>query len=94
MPLCSSEFGNSNLLRKNLTSSNIIQRTQGDSIGVLWAYMFIYILINLGVWGLIMWGVHRPHTNFGNPQKNENLYGNFSYGKIATGPQFLWDLKG
>jgi hypothetical protein len=39
--------------------------------------MFIYILINLGVWGLLMWPMTRPN------QPSDS----------AAGPQFIWDLK-
>lgn len=49
----------------------------GD-LGALWTHMFIYILINLGVWGLIMWPITRPAT----PSVKR------------AGPQYIWDLKG
>ncbi len=48
-----------------------------ESVGALWTHMFIYILINLGVWALIMWPMTRPNQ----PSVK------------AAGPQFIWDLK-
>ena len=49
----------------------------GD-IGALWTHMFIYIQINLGVWGMIMIPMARPNT----PSVKR------------TGPQYIWDLRG
>lgn len=54
-----------------------VSASTGD-IGALWTHMFIYIQINLGVWGLIMWPVTRPAT----PSVKR------------AGPQYIWDLKG
>jgi hypothetical protein len=34
--------------------------TPADSIGVLWAYMIIYVIINLGAWSMVLWPIYRP----------------------------------
>jgi NADH-quinone oxidoreductase subunit N len=49
-----------------------------SAIASLWIHMFIYILINLGVWSLLMVQYVRPNQ----PSV-----------KVA-GPQYIWDLKG
>jgi hypothetical protein len=38
--------------------------TPADSIGVLWAYMIIYVIINLGVWSMLLWPIYRPLSLF------------------------------
>lgn len=57
MPLCGNQSG----IRPNRTIRNsgiaqsaleIFMGTPADSIGVLWAYMIIYVIINVGVWGM------------------------------------------
>lgn len=49
-----------------------------EAIGALWTHMFIYIMINLGVWRLILIPMTRPNQ----PSLK------------AAGPQYIWDLKG
>lgn len=58
---------------------------QNAGIGVLWAYMILYILINLGVWGLIMNEIVRPpFYKFSGPQYLWDLKGlNQSSARIA-----------
>jgi NADH:ubiquinone oxidoreductase subunit 2 (subunit N) len=73
MPLCVS---NVNSLRnvnfsveKRLSSSSGILERNNDSLGVLWAYMILYIFMNLGVWGLIMQEIVRPaYKKYSGPQ--------------------------
>jgi NADH:ubiquinone oxidoreductase subunit 2 (subunit N) len=51
MPLCRSSFiGVTGA--DNSVADKIFVDTPRDSIGVLWAYMIIYIIINRGVWGM------------------------------------------
>jgi hypothetical protein len=38
--------------------------TPADSIGVLWAYMIIYVIINLGAWSMLLWPIYRPLSLF------------------------------
>lgn len=38
--------------------------TPADSIGVLWTYMVIYVIINAGVWGMQFWPIYRPVSLF------------------------------
>nr|YP_009449859.1 NADH dehydrogenase subunit 2 [Pectinodesmus pectinatus]ANG44796.1 NADH dehydrogenase subunit 2 [Pectinodesmus pectinatus] len=69
--LAYSSIGHMGLLLMPLCSRGV------DSVGALWTHMFIYILINLGVWALLMWPMTRPNQ----PSVK------------AAGPQFIWDLK-
>lgn len=69
--LAYSSIGHMGLLLMPLCGSGL------NSIGALWTYMFIYILINLGVWSMLQWPMTRPNQ----PSVQ------------AAGPQFIWDLK-
>lgn len=69
--LAYSSIGHMGLLLMPLCASGL------ENTGALWTHMFIYILINLGVWGLLMWPMTRPNQ----PSVK------------AAGPQFIWDLK-
>ena len=84
--------------------------TPADSIGVLWAYMIIYVIINAGVWGMLFWPIYRPLSLFASAvptgaqaegQKNRGRYeghqsasGLSFRGASRAAPQFLWDQKG
>lgn len=108
MPQCSTRYGSSENLSGFFSNTFTLP---GDSVGAQWTHMFIYIVINLGVWGLIMWPMVRPHriprTNlqpFGEKQKNiqtsssedKEVFRSLasSIGTKASGPQYIWDLKG
>lgn len=80
-----------------------------DSMGVLWAYMIIYIIINRGVWGMQFWPIYRPVSLFvrtnsrgTNTKATDNLRLQTSSAtsrnpnslSIGAAPQYLWDLKG
>lgn len=62
IPLC----GN-NLSRNGSgdAAGTVITAIPGDSIGVLWAYMLIYAIINVGVWSQLLWPMYRPVSVFG-----------------------------
>ena len=70
MPLC----GNQSRIRPIRNSgfastewgnaSEIFMGSPADSIGVLWAYMIIYVIINVGVWGMQFWPIYRPVSLF------------------------------
>ena len=63
IPLC----GN-NLSRNgsgDAAAGTVITAIPGDSIGVLWAYMLIYAIINVGVWSQQLWPMYRPVSVFG-----------------------------
>ena len=69
MPLCGNQSG----IRPNRTIRNsgiaqsaleIFMGTPADSIGVLWAYIIIYVIINVGVWGMQFWPIYRPVSLF------------------------------
>lgn len=60
IPLC----GN-NLSRNGSGDASVIAAIPGDSIGVLWAYMLIYAIINIGVWSQQLWPMYRPVSVFG-----------------------------
>lgn len=78
--------------------------TPADSIGVLWAYMIIYVIINLGAWSMLLWPIYRPLSLFvqrdaENQSDNQNR--NKKRHRLPAGglrgraaPQYLWDLKG
>ncbi|KAF8054284.1 nuoN (mitochondrion) [Scenedesmus sp. PABB004] len=70
--LAYSSIGHMGLLLMPLCGSGF------EATGALWTYMFIYILINLGVWGLIMQEFTRSNTP----------------SVTFSGPQYIWDLKG
>lgn len=55
-----------NNLIENTTTQNtsVMNRIPGDSIGVLWAYMLIYAIINIGCWSLLLWPMYRPVSVF------------------------------
>jgi hypothetical protein len=85
--------------------SKFFMDTPRDSIGVLWAYFIIYVMINTGVWGLLFWPIYRPlspHTRntertsqieySPQPQRGRGWGGGQLSHRAA--PQFLWDLKG
>ena len=54
IPLCGS-----NLSLNGITEAQVTA-IPGDSIGVLWAYMLIYAIINVGVWSMLLWPMYRP----------------------------------
>lgn len=58
MPLCRTSVSESAILR-DIKSFSCID-APADSIGVLWAYMIIYVIINLGVWSMVLWPIYRP----------------------------------
>jgi NADH-quinone oxidoreductase subunit N len=73
MPLCAphaNSLRNVNFsVEKRLSSSSGILERNNDSLGVLWAYMILYIFMNLGVWGLIMQEIVRPaYKKYSGPQ--------------------------
>jgi NADH:ubiquinone oxidoreductase subunit 2 (subunit N) len=55
IPLCGA-----NLSLNGITEASAITAIPGDSIGVLWAYMLIYAIINVGVWSMLLWPMYRP----------------------------------
>lgn len=61
MPLCRSNLVE-NIQRTHY--STILTGTPADSIGVLWRYMIIYVIVNLGVWGMQFWPIYRPVSLF------------------------------
>lgn len=119
MPLCGNQSG----IRPNRTirnsgfastewgnASEIFMGSPADSIGVLWAYMIIYVIINVGVWGMQFWPIYRPVSLF-RRQKPSTTTGQSTvfasaqnsgvkeevfapFGTRGAAPQFLWDLKG
>jgi hypothetical protein len=101
MPLCKT-----NLIDNiaNIGYSNMLIATPADSIGVLWAYIIIYVIINLGVWGMLFWPIYRPVSLFIRSSSSSNVnkqYNTQQTSEISTGqlsnavaPQYLWDLKG
>ena len=66
MPLCSESIENNflspNLQRGSFDSASglVFSSSPNRRLGVLWAYMILYIFINLGVWGLLMQESYRP----------------------------------
>lgn len=64
IPLCGQALAQngSGLQRANASTLYAIP---GDSIGVLWAYMLIYAIINVGVWSMQLWPMYRPVSVFG-----------------------------
>lgn len=92
IPLC-----RNNLNRENRTIS-------GDSVGVLWAYMTIYAIINVGTWSQLLWPMYRPMSVFGQqreaeePEHKDALRGSHISNRNSLlarrSPQYLWDLKG
>jgi NADH:ubiquinone oxidoreductase subunit 2 (subunit N) len=78
MPLCSSPgySGRSLFSFENISSSERIFETSHAAIGVLWAYMILYIFMNLGVWGLILQEIVRPpYKKYSGPQYLWDLKG-------------------
>lgn len=63
IPLCGSNLS----LDGTTEAQGVSQVTAipGDSIGVLWAYMLIYAIINVGVWSMLLWPMYRPQSVFG-----------------------------
>jgi NADH:ubiquinone oxidoreductase subunit 2 (subunit N) len=66
MPLCGNQSGirRNRAIRNSEYSAIFMGATPADSIGVLWAYMIIYVIINVGVWGLLFWPIYRPVSLF------------------------------
>jgi NADH:ubiquinone oxidoreductase subunit 2 (subunit N) len=65
--LAYSSVGHIGLLLIPLCRNNLNRETvsiPGDSIGVLWAYMLIYAIINVGAWSLLLWPMYRPMSIF------------------------------
>jgi hypothetical protein len=58
MPLCRTSVSESAILG-DIKSFSFID-APADSIGVLWAYMIIYVIINLGAWSMVLWPIYRP----------------------------------
>jgi hypothetical protein len=61
--------------------------------------MIIYVIINLGAWGMLFWPIYRPVSLFVRTRQNTESRkrlgrGTASPTSIRRGPQFLWDLKG
>lgn len=60
--------------------------TQADSaygFSALWAYLFLYLITSLAIWGLMQWPFSRPSTQAYSAH----------YVK-QSGPQYIWDLVG
>ena len=100
MPLCRSALPNG-----ESSYSTIFMDTPGDSVCVLWSYMIIYVIINLGAWGMQFWPIYRPVSLF-EPSKafaesrKIGMGGALAQGasgsptRVRRAPQFLWDQKG
>ena len=39
-----------------------------EALAALWAYLALYLITNLAIWGLLMWPFGRPGHNFAGPQ--------------------------
>lgn len=110
--LAYSSVGHIGLLLIPLCRNNVnrdISNIPGDSVGVLWAYMIIYAIINVGTWSLLLWPMYRPMSIFVRDRGNvygQNMPNTGAHNTInkealqssqisnRRSPQFIWDLKG
>lgn len=65
MPLCTKNTIEQNegyFSRENLCQRTeiVVNSSRNTGIGVQWAYMIVYVVVNLGVWGLLMCEIVRP----------------------------------
>lgn len=95
MPQCRNRL---NPVTQGVGYSNIFTEMPGDSVGVLWSYMIIYVIINLGVWGMQFWPIYRPVSLFVRTKQNTERRKRPVDETVSLSnrraPQFLWDLKG
>ena len=70
------------LCRNNL--SREITTVPGDSIGVLWAYMLIYAIINVGAWSQLLWPMYRPMSIFVRARSGARAENNTETGTEGT----------
>lgn len=106
MPLCRTTITNRGTAQSTIlgeVKSINFMDTPVDSIGVLWAYMIIYVIINLGAWSMLLWPIYRPLSLFvqrdrenvhSQPRKMTTAIDGTGRGAIRAAPQYQWDLKG